>query len=317
MGTTTRILLKARPTPDQLSDRLAAPAPDGVELYLDPIDLSGPDWRERFRSVVERAAPPRDFSWIVEAPIRTIGGQYFSLTADDDDHRETMRRVTTAGRDIGAVAANVHVVAPTPDLTDLNQIERGWQVARARGFLRFYVEQCTEAGLVPQVENVPPVGRMREAALVYSSIGAAAEDLLAVAEPFPTLRFCVDLSHAGLTLNWAHDRRPASERSLAESLVAVGDHVRLTSAAASLRDYLDALAGQILSIHVSNARGLLGEGLSYGDGDYCLDEALRPLVGTVPYFVTETLEPDPNRAAGMRDAQARLARLLAADSARQ
>jgi len=52
--------------------------------------------------------------------------------------------------------------------------------------------------------------------------------------------------------------------------------------------------------------GLLGEGLPYGDGDFDLDQALGSLSDAVPYWVTETLEPDPTRATGMRDAQSRL-----------
>jgi hypothetical protein len=37
------ILLKARPTPTQLADRLRKPVPDGLELYLDTADLATPE----------------------------------------------------------------------------------------------------------------------------------------------------------------------------------------------------------------------------------------------------------------------------------
>ena len=41
--TGAKILLKARPTPAQLRDRLAAPRPDRLELYLDARDITDPN----------------------------------------------------------------------------------------------------------------------------------------------------------------------------------------------------------------------------------------------------------------------------------
>ena len=298
--TTTRILLKARPTAEQLRDRLAAPVPDGLELYLDPADLTGDGWLERLVATVEAAAAPAGFVWIVEAPIRTLGGQYFGLTRDDEDHRETLRRVATAGRAIGAVAANAHLVAPTLDLGKLTAPERQRALRESLAVVAAYEEYCDEAGLIPQLENVPPVGRMRESAFVVSPIGAAPEDLLALGEAFPRLRFCVDLSHAGLYLNWSNGKT----HGLDELAAVAAFHG--SPGVTSLETYLAPLVPRILSVHVSNAMGLLGEGLPYGDGDFDLDQALGSLSDAVPYWVTETLEPDPTRATGMRDAQSRL-----------
>ncbi|HEY8883857.1 MAG TPA: hypothetical protein VIO35_00985 [Chloroflexota bacterium] len=298
--TTTRILLKARPTAEQLRDRLAAPVPDGLELYLDPADLTGGGWLERLVATVEAAGAPTGFAWIVEAPIRTLGGQYFGLTRDDEDHRETLRRVATAGRAIGAVAANAHLVAPTLDLGKLTAPERQRALRESHAVVAAYQEYCDEAGLIPQLENVPPVGRMRESAFVVSPIGAAPEDLLALGEAFPRLRFCVDLSHAGLYLNWSNGKT----HGLDELAAVAAFHG--SPGVTSLETYLAPLVPRILSVHVSNAMGLLGEGLPYGDGDFDLDQALGSLSDAVPYWVTETLEPDPTRATGMRDAQSRL-----------
>ena len=87
MGLGTRLLLKARPTADQLADRLAAPEPEGLELYLDRQDLAPDDWLARITSATA-VVPRDDFAWIVEAPIRTLGDQFFDLTANDEDHRE-------------------------------------------------------------------------------------------------------------------------------------------------------------------------------------------------------------------------------------
>src|SRR5579884_1200601 len=198
----TRILLKARPTAPQLADRLSDPVPDGLELYLDRLDLSGDGWLERIQRQVEQAGAPADFTWLVEAPIRTLAGAYFDLTAHDHDHRETLRRVIEVGAAIGAKAANVHAVAPTIDAGHLMAVDRARTLAATFPLLEFYVNSCSQAGLIPQVENIPPVGRMRESAFVFSPIGTAPDDLLALADAHPPLRFTIDLSHAALAINW-------------------------------------------------------------------------------------------------------------------
>ena len=66
------------------------------------------------------------------------------------------------------------------------------------------------------------------------------------------------------------------------------------------------LGDLVYNVHVSNAQGLLGEGMPYEVGDYDLDTAVRSLVGTARWMVTETLEPDPCNALLMRDAQSHL-----------
>ncbi len=299
---TTRIYLKARPTPAQLADRLAEPTPEGLELYLDRADLNGNAWLERLGRVTAVASALPDFGWIVEAPIRTLGNQYFDLTNDDADHRETLRRVIRAGEALRAHAANLHVVAPSLDPSALSEERRRRDLDRALPLLANYVDRCDAAGMIPQVENVPPVGRMREGAFVYSAIGAAPADLRELADRFPALRFTLDVSHAALYLNW----RRAASVSLEPVWRAVAEFHRMVDDSVDLADVVRRLAERTLTVHVSNARGLLGEGLGYDEGDESLDAALAPLVGEVGYFVTETLEPDPDHASGMREAQRRL-----------
>ena len=295
------VLLKARPTAAQLADRASEPRPDGLELYLDRVDLA-----ENPADLARRAgaSAPESFQWIVEAPIRTLGGQYFDLTNDDADHRETVGRVVAVGAALGAVAANVHVGAPTLDPTRLSANERLRRLDQTTPLLRAYARLCIDAGLIPQVENVPPVGRMRESAYVYSSIGADPLDLLKLLEIEPAIRFTVDTSHAGLYVNWC--RQPVES-----TLEHVAAFYRQRYQGDDLAAFCDRLVDYTLTVHVSNASGHFGEGNLYRDGDFRLDEALRPLVGRVPYFVTETLEPDPNQAVGMRDAQVELNRLIA------
>lgn len=303
----TRILLKARPTTAQLADRLAEPVPEGLELYLDRVDLQGDGWLERIRAVAQPEQRPAGFTWIVEAPIRTLGGAFFSLAADDADHRETLARVIRAGREIGAVAANVHLVAPTRDPRELTAASRRQQLARPRPLLEYYLKSCREAGLVPQIENVPPVGRMRESAYIFSPIGSAPDDLRSLVEAYPGLRLTVDVSHAALYLNWR--AVPLDQVEPEHRPVAV--FARSEPGPSDLAAYVADLLDITTTVHVSNASGLLGEGLGYAAGDEDLDRCLGPAIGRVSYIVTETLEPRPEEATGMREAQARLIALRA------
>ena len=75
-----RILLKARPTPAQLRDRLAAPRPEGLELYLDARDLAPDDWLPRLRAIMA-AAPP-------------AGEPILSTSSRDHSARSTARSST-------------------------------------------------------------------------------------------------------------------------------------------------------------------------------------------------------------------------------
>ncbi len=299
------VLLKARPTESQLADRLVAPVPDGIELYLDRLDLIGDRWLETIASRIRSLRLPPSFIWIVEAPIRTLGEQFFDLTNDDADHRETIARVMAVGAAIGAVAANIHVVCPTLDAAELSQPERRAALSAAEPLLRYYVSDCQEFGMTPQIENVPPVGRMRESAYVFSPIGATPADLLTLAEAFPSLRFTADVSHAALYLNW----RSAARSRLTQRFHRVVDFYSGPGGPGSLTEFLGELGDRITAVHVSNADGLFGEGLGYSDGPEDLDCALGPFLMTDCYLVTETLERDPVHATGMRDVQSHLLEL--------
>ena len=61
----------------------------------------------------------------------------------------------------------------------------------------------------------------------------------------------------------------------------------------------------MVEAHISNAAGLFGEGMPYAEGDLAMDAVVRKLGAIVKYLVTETLEPDPDNAVGMREAQRR------------
>ncbi|HLZ10437.1 MAG TPA: hypothetical protein VKT80_17750 [Chloroflexota bacterium] len=306
------VMLKSRPTARQLVDRLASPVPAGIELYLDRQDLIGDDWLSVISERIQGLTLPPSFMWIVEAPIRTIGDQFFGVTDLDDDHRETIRRVLEVGASIGALAANIHLVAPTFNSVQLGPLARDAALSAARPLLRYYVSVCQDLGMIPQVENIPPIGRMREGAFVYSPIGARAADLVSLIAEFPSLRFTADLSHAALYLNW----RAASPARVALRFRPIVDFYAEACPVPSLSGYLAELRNRITTIHVSNADGLFGEGLGYDDGPEDLDLALQPFVQTSCHLVTETLEPDPDQASGMRKAQSRLLELARAKPVR-
>src|SRR4051812_19069752 len=117
MSSRTPILLKARPTPAQLADRLATPRPDGLELYLDARDLAPNDWLPRLHAIM--AAAPRagedGFQYIVEGPIRSLDGEFFDVTRGAAADEEALVRLTRFGADLGATVAIIHLIAPTSD----------------------------------------------------------------------------------------------------------------------------------------------------------------------------------------------------------
>jgi hypothetical protein len=178
---------------------------------------------------------------------------------------------------------------------------------RAVPFLRGFVERMHTAGTVPTVEHMPPVLRMRRADFAFTPIGMASADFRYLVEWLPGLRVLVDTSHAGLYLN---ARRLSVDSSVPWNL--------------PLRRYLDALPEEppdlvgfmgafpaLENAQISNAAGLLGEGLPYGEGDYDLNPVMRWLSANVRHIVTETLEPDNDDAVNMRDALRRVRMALA------
>ncbi len=87
--------------------------------------------------------------------------------------------------------------------------------------------------------------------------------------------------------------------------------LRRQDEAQDIAEYADALAGLVKSVHLSNAIGLLGEGMAFDYGNIDMERAVRRLSREADFLVTETLEPDPNSAVHMREAQRRIAEVLA------
>ncbi len=311
---TTPILLKARPTPAQLRDRLAAPRPDGLELYLDARDIAPDDWLPRLLAILS-AAPTADsgFHYIVEGPIRSLDGAFFDVTRDAPADDEALVRLTRCGAALGAQVAVIHLIAPTTDAAAIGSGQRAIWLDRALPLLRRYVALCAEAGLTPTIENIPPIAQMREGAATFSALGVEPEDLIRCCEAVPGLGITFDTSHAGLYLEVVGADPASAPVALRPAVTTYA----ATATVHSLAEWVARLAPWLINCHISNAAGLLGEGLPYDAGRFDLDAIVPRLAATARFIVTETLEPDNDRASHMREAQARIAAVLGRSLATQ
>jgi sugar phosphate isomerase/epimerase len=308
----TRVMLKARPTAAQLADRLREPRPDGLELYLDTADLATTEALDGVVRRLEACDLPSDFTLLVEGPIRSLDGAFFDLSRDSEADRELARRIVGLARRIGAVGANVHMIAPDPDPGALTPENRAATFRRAVGPARYFADLALEAGVVPTVENMPPILRMRESGFYYSAIGMPPRDLTELCAAVPGLRVVFDTSHAGLYLNVRRgvDDHGGDERSDGHDWAPLRRFIAEDGGPTTAGAYLDALDDTVFWCQIANAGGLLGEGLAYGEGDLDLDALLPALAARADYLVTETLEADNDHAVLMRDAQTRILRAL-------
>jgi hypothetical protein len=205
------------------------------------------------------------------------------------------------------VAVNIHVISPSVDVRRLTVECRAELLDRTVPFLRGFVEMMQAAGTVPTVEHMPPVLRMRREDFAFTPIGMASADFRYLVEWLPRLRVLVDTSHAGLYLN---ARRLPPDPNVPWN--------------GPLRRYLDRLPQEpddlvgflgvfpnLENAQISNAAGLLGEGLPYAEGEFDLDPAMRWLDAHAQHIVTETLEANNDEAVNMRAALRRVRMALA------
>ncbi len=160
--------------------------------------------------------------------------------------------------------------------------------------------------MVPTVENVPPVARMREASFMFSLIGTTPGDILALVQVIPDLKVTIDVSHAQLYIN----AYQAALSSVDDTLRPMVEFLQIEGGVGSVDAFIRIVAPALYEAHISNARGLLGEGLPYDDGELDMDATIGLLAQHATYIVTETIEPDPDHAIHMRQAQRRISRLL-------
>lgn len=301
-----RILLKARPTPAQLADRFSPPWPDGLELYLDRADIAT---EEECAAVIDRIrayALPGGFAFVVEGPIRSLDGEYFDLTRCTPADRELIARLGDMAVQLGAEAVVMHCIVPRFTLSEDDWRRRDETFASCMEFVGFYVGALCPLGLVPILENVPPVLRMRESAYLYTPLGMAPEDLRWFLDRAPGLMTTLDVSHAQLYVN----ARAMAERGEGEGVEPLMRFLAHFPSVESVHGFVDVLGDSIFEAHVSNASGLLGEGAPYHQGDIDMDPLIARLARTARYLVTETLEPDNDRALYMREAQSGMASVL-------
>lgn len=316
-STLARLCLKARPTAAQLADRLQpldGLFPDGLELYLDAADLADDVTMQAVVQRVEALSVPAGFAWLIEGPVTSLDGEFFDVTRDSAADRLVVERLGQLAYRLGVVGVNIHAIAPSADLTRLTLAHRADLLQRAAPFFQYFVQEMQRAGAVPTVENMPPVLRMRRGGYYFTPIGMAGEDLRWLCQQAPGLAILPDTSHAGLYLN---AQRAAANRDPGDAagqpwLETLLNYVReLPPEPADVLEYFQSFGRLVANAQVSNASGLLGEGLRYAEGEYDLDPTIRWLGTSAQHIVTETLESNQDDAAGMKDALRRMRAALA------
>ena len=284
-GSASIPLLKAAPEPEQVAERLEGGDWRGMELALLPHHVADDASLERAIAAVE---PARGLVLLAEAPVSWPSGEHVRVDRLTDEAKAGIERSATFAAAIGSPVLTIHLYIPqTPEeLRDGPPVDD----AAVEDFLRFFAQACTSRGVTPLIENVPPVLRMRTGAAFYSRIGGHWEDLLHWRRHVPELGFTLDTSHAALFGAFA---------TAYPSLFGLEGDEGL-----ELERYVEELGPATEVAHVSNAAGILGEGLQYDRGELDLDPVVARLGELVPYIVAEINEPDhavsPNIKAGYR-----------------
>jgi hypothetical protein len=294
-----KLCLKARPTAKQLADRLRPVDgvwPDGLELYLAAEDLATPEAMAGVVARIQSYELPADFALLIEGPVDSLDGCDFDVTRCSEADREVIKRLAELARLLSAKAVNIHLIAPSEQTSRLTLEYRERLLRQAVPFMQQFVAQVHTAGARATVENMPPVLRMRRSAFAYTPIGMASDDLRWMCQQVPGLEVLVDTSHAGLFLN---------AKRLAEG--ALLEFVRqLPEEADGVLGYAQSLAEHLENAQISDAAGLLGEGLPYGEGELELDPIIGWLKVSSQHIVTETIEVNHDEAVTMRDALRRM-----------
>jgi nucleoside-diphosphate-sugar epimerase/sugar phosphate isomerase/epimerase len=293
-------LLKSAPEPEQIAERLDGGPWRGIELCLMPHDVESD---ERIADVIRAARgalPDADFVVTAEAPVAWPSGAHVRVDRLDDEARAGIERSAEFAARVGSPVLTIHLFAPqSPD-----EFRRAWRADGAgvdedevERFLGFFANACRERGVTPLIENVPPILRMRTGGIFLSPIGGHWRDLLDWRARIPALGFTFDTSHAALFRSFA-GAYPSLLRLSGDEDLDLGRYVEELGPAAEVA-------------HVSNAHGVLGEGLPYGAGDLDLDPVVRRLAALVPYIVAEISEPDPMHAPAMKAGYHAIERVIA------
>src|ERR671931_1462409 len=153
-------LLKAAPEANQLADRLDGGDWRGIEIALMPHDVASEE------ALARAVAATRDvgvhlhhLAVTAEAPVSWPSGAPVRVDRLDDEARAGIERSAEFAAQVGSRVLTIHLFAP---LSPQEFREGGPpDEAEVERFLRFYANACAERHVVPLIENVPPVLRMR------------------------------------------------------------------------------------------------------------------------------------------------------------
>ncbi len=288
---TPKVMMKAAPNDEQVAERLAHGECEGIEICLRPDDIASSTAVERAISAIARYRHATQFA-TAELPVSWPNRAFVSVDTLDRHARTGIERSVEVAAGIGAEAITAHLFIPLAE----SQIAAGWDedTNAVSNFLEFFVTACQHAGIRPLVENVPPVLRMRTGGAFYSPIGGHWRDLLRWKSELPDLGFTFDVSHAALYGTFARCYP-----------YFFGDEYDELSIDA----YVSRLQPSLVVAHVSNASGVLGEGLGYRSGQLDLDPIVERLCQDTMYIVAEIAELDPLRSEAMRDAYSEILRV--------
>jgi nucleoside-diphosphate-sugar epimerase/sugar phosphate isomerase/epimerase len=278
-------LLKAAPEPEQLAERLEGGPWRGLEIALFARHVADEDALAAAIETVRAAGVDPGFVWTAEAPVSWPSGAFVRVDRLDDEARAGIERSAELAHEIGSPVLTIHLFAPMSpeEFAGGESLDDG----AVEEFLRFFAAACLSRGVAPCIENVPPILRMRTGGVFLSPVGGHWRDLLAWRQRIPELRFTIDTSHAALFRNFAQ---------------AYGSLFDASADELGLERYVEELGPAAEVAHVSDAHGLLGEGLPYGSGELDLDPIVGRLGELVPYIVAEVNEPDPACSPDMKAA---------------
>jgi len=288
-------MLKAAPEPDQVADRLSGGDWRGLELCLAPRHVASPEALDA-AIAVGREAAAEGVALTAECPVAWPSGAFVRVDRLDAEARRGIEASARFAAAIGSPVLTIHLFAP---MTPAEYRAHGaLDAAALDAYLRFYAAACAGAGVTPLIENVPPVLRMRTGGVFLSPVGGHWRDLQAWCGRVEGLRVTLDTSHAALFAHFA---------AAYPSLFGLASDDGL-----ALERYVEELLALTEVAHVSDAHGLLGEGLPYGGGELELDPVVRRLGERVPFIVAEINEPDPARSQDMKAGYRAIERALAA-----
>jgi nucleoside-diphosphate-sugar epimerase len=289
-------LLKAAPEPEQVAERLEGDGRRGMELALMPRHVADDAATDRAARVVNELAGGRGLTLLAESPVSWPSGNHVRVDRLDDEARAGIERSARFAAAIGSPVLTIHLYIPLT--AEEFRARAPVDEDAVRTFLAYYAETCEGHGVTPLIENVPPVLRMRTGGAFFTPVGGHWEDMLRWRQRVPALGFTLDTSHAALFRNFA-----AAYPAL---FGLTGDE------GLELERYVEELGPAAQVAHVSNASGILGEGLNYDDpkGELDLDPVVARLGQLVPYVVAEINEPDHSVSPNIKDGHRHVERAL-------